>query len=118
MCLECGVEWEADRGSQVCASGDKKHVRIRELASAERAANVMTCADMNYSSWHVVPNTGLGWTVRQYSSLRGRKHFASRSDAVAYALEIRRSGEEVYVHRYDGSVETRIAQSPASDAVR
>lgn len=62
--------------------------------------------------YHVVRDLEGGWSVRRKGARRASKHFANRQDAIEWGRDIsRRHGLELFIHKWDGSVER--AESPS-----
>ncbi|MBL8221206.1 MAG: DUF2188 domain-containing protein [Bryobacterales bacterium] len=54
---------------------------------------------------HVVPDRRGSWSVRREGADRASRVFDSKVDAVAYARDLaKKSGGDLYVHAWDGSV--------------
>jgi hypothetical protein len=61
-------------------------------------------------SLHVVPGVDGGWRVLRWGASRAWKKFVTKEEAVAWGRTRSRSlGAELFIHRYDGGVQERIA---------
>ncbi len=63
---------------------------------------------MAKKSHHVVPDPKGGWSVKKGGATRASKHFDSKQEAINWGRDLsRKQRSEFFVHKKDGTVQTR-----------